>query len=191
MLKIVKDRDPIWETDDFSVLLIGTSIYNNLSGGFQSKIRFKYPEVNVSNNKTKYGDLSKIGTRLTIYGTPKISLLYICGYQRPNKDTVDYKALEHCLRTANAEFKGEKVLSTILGHSFFEGNGDKEKCLKILEDNTPDLDITVYDYEQKKRRTEIYEQQKYLQSLKYTDKEKFEKLNSVFDLYLKKLYLNG
>ena len=191
MLKIIKGKDPIWETDKFDVILIGTSIYNQLNGGFQSKIKYKYPIVDEKNRETKYADFSKLGTRITINDTPTISLMYICGYPRPNIDTVDYDSLTKCLLTANAEFRGKKVLTTILGSSQFDGNGDKDKCLKIIKDSTKDLDITLYDYEQKKRADEIREQKMYLKSLQYTDIEKYNKLKDVFDLYLKKLYLNG
>lgn len=191
MLKIIKDKDPIWETDNFDVILIGTSIYNQLNGGFQSKMKYKYPMVDEKNRETKYADFSKLGTRITINDTPIISLMYICGYPRPNIDTVDYDSLTKCLLTANAEFRGKKVMATILGSSQFDGNGDKDKCLKIIEDSTKDLDITLYDYEQKKRADEIREQKMYLKSLQYTDIEKYNKLKNVFDLYLKKLYLNG
>ena len=191
MLKIIKDKDPIWETDNFDVILIGTSIYNQLNGGFQSKIKYKYPIVDEKNRETKYADFSKLGTRITINDTPTISLMYICGYPRPNIDTVDYDSLTKCLLTANAEFRGKKVLTTILGSSQYDGNGDKDKCLKIIEETTKDLDITLYDYKQKKRQDEIKEQKKYLKSLQYTDIEKYNKLKNVFDLYLKKLYLNG
>lgn len=191
MLKIVKDKDPIWDTEEFDVLLVGTSIYNQMNGGFQSKVRYKFPIVEDKNNKTKYADTAKLGTRLTIEGEPTISIMYICGYPRPNSPTIDYEALECCLRTANAEFRGKKVLTTLVGSSEFDGGGDKEKCLKIIEENTNDLDITVYDYVQKKRKDEIDEQRLYLKSLQYTNKDKYEKLKTVFDLYLKKLYLNG
>ncbi len=191
MLKIIKDKDPIWETDKFDVILIGTSIYNQLNGGFQSKMKYKYPIVDEKNRETKYADFSKLGTRITINDTPIISLMYICGYPRPNIDTVDYDSLTKCLLTANAEFRGKKVMATIIGSSQFDGNGDKDKCLKIIEDTTKDLDITLYDYEQKKRADEIREQKMYLKSLQYTDIEKYNKLKDVFDLYLKKLYLNG
>ena len=191
MLKIIKDKDPIWETDNFDVILIGTSIYNQLNGGFQSKIKYKYPIVDEKNRETKYADFSKLGTRITINDTPIISLMYICGYPRPNIDTVDYDSLTKCLLTANAEFRGKKIMATIIGSSQFDGNGDKDKCLKIIKDSTKDLDITLYDYEQKKRIDEIREQKMYLKSLQYTDIEKYNKLKDVFDLYLKKLYLNG
>lgn len=191
MIKFVKDKDPIWDTDEFDVILIGTSVYNWMSGGFQSKIRFKYPIVEEENKKTRFGDMSKLGTRITIYNKPIVSLMYMCGTNGTKNDTVDYDGLTKCLQTANAEFKGKKCMCTIIGSTQFDGRGDREKCLQILEENTKDLDITVYDYEQKPRIQEIKEQRKYLASLRVSDQEKYEQLKSVFDLYLKKLYLNG
>lgn len=191
MITIVKDKDPIWDTDDFDVILIGTSVYNWMNGGFQSKIRFKYPKAEEENKKTRYGDFSKLGSRVTIYAKPIISLMYMCGKCATKDDTVDYDALKKCLQTANAEFKGKKCMCTIIGSSKFDGRGDREKCLQILEENTKDLDLTVYDYEQKVRQDEIGEHRKYLTSLRLTDTEKYQQLKSVFDLYLKKLYLNG
>ena len=191
MLKIVKDKDPIWNTEDFDVLLIGTSIYNQMDGGFQSKIRYKYPIVEETNKKTKYADTSKLGQSVTINGNPTISIMYVCGYPRPNKESVDYNALKRCFLTANAEFKGKKVLTTIVGSSQFDGNGDKNQCLEIIQECTKDLNLTVYDYVQKKKKDEIDEQKQYLKSLQFTDVEKYKKLKNVFDLYLKKLYLNG
>lgn len=191
MITIVKDKDPIWDTDNFDVILIGTSVYNWMNGGFQSKIRFKYPKVDEENKKTRFGDMSKLGSRITVYETPIISLMYMCGTYTTKKDTVNYDALIKCLQTANAEFKGKKCMCTIIGASKFDGRGDREKCLKILEENTKDLDLTVYDYDQKARQEEIKEQRRYLASLRLSNDEKYEQLRSVFDIYLKKLYLNG
>lgn len=191
MMTIVKDKDPIWDTDDFDVVLVGTSVYNQLNGGFQSKMRYKYPFIDEENRKTKYADYSKMGTRVTVGKEPSISLLYISGNYKTLSTTLNYEALEKCLQTANAEFKGKKVVTTVLGSTRFDGRGDKEKCLKIIEENTSDLDLTVYDYEQKTRKEEVDEQNKYLSFLRRTNQEKYQQLKSVFDLYLKKLYLNG
>lgn len=191
MMTVVKDKDPIWDTDDFDVVLVGTSVYNQLNGGFQSKMRYKYPFIDEENRKTKYADYSKMGTRITVGKEPSISLLYISGNYKTLSTTLNYEALEKCLQTANAEFKGKKVVTTVLGSTRFDGRGDKEKCLKIIEENTSDLDLTIYDYEQKTRKEEVDEQIKYLSFLRHTNQEKYQQLKSVFDLYLKKLYLNG
>ena len=154
-MNIVKDKDLIWDTDNYDVILVGTSIYNLLTQGFQSKMRLKYPDILEANNSTPYADKRKYGKRLTIDGTPIISLMYICGYPHSKRDYLNYEALEHCLSTANAEFKGKNVATTILGTSLFDGNGDRERCLEIIENTTKDLNLTVYDFPQYNRRKEI------------------------------------
>lgn len=151
-MNIIKDKDAIWETDKYDVVLVGTSIYCMLTNGFQSKIRFKYPHVDKANDKTPFGDQRKLGKRLTVEpieeGQPIVSLLYIARYPHSKRVFVDYDALENALATANAEFKGKKVMTTLLGETPFDGNGDREKLLKIIEENTKDLDLDVYDYKQ-------------------------------------------
>lgn len=154
-MNIVKDKDLIWDTDKYDVILVGTSIYNLLTQGFQSKLSMKYPYIVDANNSTPYADKRKYGKRLTIQGTPIISLMYICGYPHSKRDYLNYEALEHCLATANAEFKGKNVATTILGTSLFDGNGDRERCMKIIEENTDKLNLTVYDFPQYNRRKEI------------------------------------
>lgn len=154
-MNIVKDKDLIWDTDKYDVILVGTSIYNLLTQGFQSKLTMKYPYIVDANNSTPYADKRKYGKRLTIQGTPIISLMYICGYPHSKRDYLNYEALENCLATANAEFKGKNVATTILGTSLFDGNGDRERCMKIIEENTDKLNLTVYDFPQYNRRKEI------------------------------------
>lgn len=155
MIEIVKDKDLIWDTDKYDVILVGTSIYNLLTQGFQSKMAVKYPYIVKANNTTPYADKRKYGKRLTIEGTPIISLMYICGYPHSKRDYLNYDALENCMATANKEFRGKKVAAPLLGTSLFDGNGDRERCMSIIENNCGDIDLTVYDFPQYNRRKEI------------------------------------
>lgn len=154
-MNIIKDKDLIWDSDKYDVILVGTSIYNLLTQGFQSKMAVKYPYIVGTNNTTKYADTRKYGKRLTIQGEPIISLMYICGYPNSKRDYLNYDALEHCLKTANSEFKGKTVATTVLGSSLFDGNGSKERCMSIIKANAIDLNLTIYDFQQFNRRQEI------------------------------------
>lgn len=149
-MKIIKDVDPIYDTEKYDVILVGTSISGSMASGLQGKIARKYPYVDKENDLQPYRDNRRLGTRLTLKkeGNPIISLCYISKFNMNNRETVLYDSLENCLATANAEFKGKKVLTTIMGSTKVDGNGDRDKCLKIIEENTKDLDIDVYDYEQ-------------------------------------------
>ena len=44
-MKIITNEDLIWKTDNYDVILVGTSIYCMLTNGFQSKMRMKYPYI--------------------------------------------------------------------------------------------------------------------------------------------------
>lgn len=188
--EIIKDKDLIWDTDKYDVILVGTSIYCMLTAGFQSKMRYKYDFIEPSNDETPYGDLRKLGKRLTLdKQTPIISLLYICHYPRGKKVYIDYDALEQCLKTANAEFAGKNVATTIIGSSRFDGNGDKEKCLQLIKEFTPDLNLTIYDYEQLSHREEIRKYTSKTFALKFKDKKLYKEMLEKEDEFLKSQYL--
>jgi hypothetical protein len=189
MINIIKDKEPIWETDKYDVILVGTSIYNMLSNGFQSKLRLKYPYIEEINNSTNYGDLRKLGKRMTIQGKPIISLMYIAKYPNSRREFIDYDALEHALSTANAEFRGKKVLTTMLGCSKFDGNGDKDKVLEIINRTANNLELDVYDYLQLEKRKEIALHFKKIREFETTEPEKFKQLWSIRKELIKDLYL--
>lgn len=193
MITFIKDKEPIYDTEQYDVVLVGTSTHNDLRGNFQAKIGIKYPIVEKVNNKTPYGDLRKLGKRITIDdNTPIISLMYICTYPSRKDNFIDYDALEKCLKTANAEFKGKKVMSTVIGSTSFDGKGDRDKCLEIIEECTKDLDLYVYDYEQISIKEEVERQEDYFKKLrkKYkNDKEMLEKLKELKMEMRNKTYL--
>ena len=190
MVEIIKDKDLIWDTDNYDVILVGTSIYNLLTQGFQSKLAVKYPHIVDANNRTPYADKRKYGKRLTIQGIPTISLMYVCGYPHSKRDFLNYEALAHCLSTANSEFKGAKVATTVVGTSRFDGNGDREKCMQIIEENTADLNLTVYDFPQFNRRQEIAMVcSKWNEYAKRGEWDKWRELKEHKDEIIAKLYL--
>lgn len=191
-MNIITDcKDAIFETDKYDVVLVSTTVYCMLHGGFGMKIGHRYPEVMKVNDSQPYGDLRRLGSRLTVKTKDagiEVSLLYCCRYPTSAKEYVDYEALEHCLRTANAEFKGKKVMCDVLGATKFNGNGDKEKCLQLLKDCLPDVNLTVYDYEQYSSEEEWKRAKRYLAGLKKNDPDKFKRLNLTVDELTEKLY---
>ena len=193
MITIVKDKEPIYDTDNFDVVLMGVSTHNILMGNFQGKMGIKYPIVEKVNNSTPYADLRKLGKRVTIDDNkPIISLMYICTYPSRKDDFIDYDALENCLRTANAEFKGKKVLTTMLGSTKFDGKGDRDKCMKIIEECTKDLNLYVYDYEPITIKEEIKRQNRYFSGIKEKNKgnkKMLEKIKQMMIEMRKKTFL--
>ena len=152
MVHIVEDIDLINEVFNYSHILVGTSIMNTLGNGFQHKVAINFPEVeDMCKTATKYGDQRKLGTATVIEGEPTFILCYITkGRYRPDlkPDTLDYDALRNCLKLIHKRYGGEKIASTIMGASKYEGNGDKEKILAIFEEVFTDCDIWLYDYQQ-------------------------------------------
>ena len=189
MVNIIKDEDAIWHTDEYEVILVGTSTYCMLTNGFQSKLRLKYPYIEKPNNETNYGDKRKLGKRLTIDGKPIISLLYISGYPSCKRVTLDYEALENCLATANKEFKGKRVMTTMIGCSIFDGNGDKNKVMDIINRTCTDIILDIYDYKQLRKRDECDNIIRKKKKKKNINKEKYKELLQNKDEIFKELYL--
>lgn len=159
MITIIKDIDLYNDIEKYDVILVGTNTYQKMTNGFQEKVRKKYPFVYNLNLETKYADKNKMGTRVTTKGsTPIFSLCFITyGYSfRPDlsKDFLDYESLEKCLKTANNEFKGLKVATTIMGSYQYDGSGDKDRILELLTNNSDKIDLYVYDYQQLKTHQE-------------------------------------
>lgn len=193
MVTVIKDKEAIYDTDNFDVVLMGVSTHNMFMGNFQGKMAVKYPIIEKANNSTPYGDKRKLGKRVTIENnTPIISLMYICTYPSRKDSYIDYDALENCLRTANAQFKGKKVLTTVLGSTKFDGKGDKAKCMKIIEECTKDLDLYVYDYELITIKEEIKRQEKYFKKVREQYKGNKEALAKIREMVIemrRKTYL--
>ncbi|MBP5723127.1 MAG: hypothetical protein J6X18_06095 [Bacteroidales bacterium] len=149
-MNIITDKEGIFEVDKYDVILLGTSVYDILSHGLQGKVAIRYPHVAEANHKQPYGDLRRLGTRLTVEkeGCPTVSLLYICGYPKKGVKTLDYDALDRCLNTAAMEFKNKRIITTIMGAYSFDGEGDRERILKMMEEAFKGMDVDVYDYPQ-------------------------------------------
>lgn len=154
MFQIIQRKNPIFFTDNYDVVLVGTSIFGDLEvGGFQAQMRFKYPYIHEINYSQNYGDTRLLGTRVTIEkeGNPTISLLYICGYlNKKTREELDIDALENCLATANAEFKGKRIITIPMGASKIDGGHSKSGCLRYMRKHLTDVDVDVYDYPQEK-----------------------------------------
>lgn len=151
MITIIKDKQLINDVFQYDVILVGTSINNALGNGFQRQIRINFPIVDEINKSTNYGDIRKLGTVKVVATTPIFCLCYINkSKRRPdiNPDYLDYVSLEQCLKLINDNFKGKRIASTIIGLSDYEGNGNREKIMNIIEKNSNNIDLYLYDYKQ-------------------------------------------
>lgn len=178
MLNVIEGDDLYEHINEYDAILIGTGTYCSMSQGLQRKVMLNYPYVQEENMKTKYGDKKKLGTVLDCKekGKPTFILMYVYeGNFRPdkNKEYVSYESVEKCFKIINILYKDKKLASTIIGASKFDGNGDKNKLLKIIENNSSNINITIYDYEQKSRSEELKEQYEKEKKIKETDLEAY------------------
>lgn len=154
MIEVIKDIDLINDVNKYDVILLGTNVYNTLGNGAQYSFKKRYPYIQEQNLKTRYGDVNKMGTILECKeeDQPTIVLLYITkgfGFQ-PHKesDYLSYESLEKCLQLVNILYKGKKIASPFLGSTKFDGNGEKDRIMKIMSETLTDVDFTLYDYYQ-------------------------------------------
>ncbi len=173
-MRIIKDKEPIFDTENYDVILVGTSIYDMLVNGFQGKMACKYPHVEEENHKQSYGDTRRLGTRVTVKkkGCPIVSLMYICRYPRQDLKNLDYDALKQCLTTAALEFKGKRIMTTVLGATEFDGNGTKRRVLRMMEKAFDGMDVDVYDYKQRYRFEETNEKRRQFDAIGITERSK-------------------
>ena len=153
-VKIVEGRDLIYEVKKYDLILVGTSILNNLGNGFQYKVGLNFPEVfDASKTASRYGDIRKLGKVDVVEIKPMFALCYITKsrhHPKTKPDCLEYDALKKCLTTIKTHYGNKKIASTILGHSPFEGGGDKEKVIELFNEILGDCNVTLYDYEQQK-----------------------------------------
>lgn len=173
-MNIIKDKEPIFTTENYDVILVGTSVFDMLVNGFQGKMAYKYPQIEKENHKQSYGDVRRLGTRITVNkkGCPTISLMYICRYPRKDLKNLDYNALKQCLATAAMEFKDKRVMTTVLGASEFDGNGTKRRILRIMTKAFDGMNVDVYDYKQRNLKEEYKEKRQELIDMGITDSRK-------------------
>ena len=178
MVNIVKDIDPIELTKDYDVVMVGVSINNTFLDGFQRKIGLKYPYVYKQYKKLPYANRQRLGQNeyIEVYHKPIIALMHICAFPRKNYESIDYGGLEQCLMSINSKYPGMKCMTVIPGCSWFDGNADKEKVLQIINDTCYDLDVTVYDYQQKHWRQEVAETLREWDALKDTEPDKYAEI---------------
>jgi hypothetical protein len=155
---------------------IDFSSLNNIS------VKNILPKKKKKDLETKYGDKSKLGTILEINmeNEPSFIIFYINnGYNfRPDlaKDYLEYDALAQCLQRLNIEYKGKAIAAPLIGCNRFDGNGDKEKVVKLLNTIITNVDLDIYDYYQKSRNEELIEIFKEEEKMKSIDYNKYREM---------------
>lgn len=179
MINIIQDIDIYEHLNEYDVILVGTNVYCTMSQGLQLQLMLNYPYVYNKNLETKYGDIEKMGTLLECKkeNYPTICLCFITkGYNfRPDleSDYLSYDSLAQCLCKVNIIYKGKNVACPLLGSSRFDGNGDKDKIYEIFKNILTDVNVTIYDYHQKRRDEMMKEVRERELEIKKQDHKKY------------------
>ena len=83
---------------------------------------------------------------------------------------LSYESLEKCLKLINVRYRGKTIACPFIGCSRFDGNGDKEKVLEIINNTLTDVDLVIYDYYQEKRNEKqirVYKEEKEVKKKDY------------------------
>lgn len=155
---IVKDKFLIEDIKKYTIVLVPMSANNSMNSGFAYEIGLNFPPIREKVQTTPYGDRRKFGT-VSVFKDDGITFC-ICfmhtGGQSKQAEYVKYDSLADCLDLININFKGKTVASPILGSTKYDGRGDKEKIINIFKEHCTDIDLILYDYEERNFMDEIY-----------------------------------
>ena len=155
---IVKDKFLIEDIKKYTIVLVPMSANNSMNSGFAYEIGLNFPPIREKVQTTPYGDRRKFGT-VSVFKDEGITFC-ICfmhtGGQSKQAEYVKYDSLADCLDLININFKGKTVASPILGSTKYDGRGDKEKIINIFKEHCTDIDVILYDYEERNFMDEIY-----------------------------------
>jgi hypothetical protein len=161
-MKILKSDRILDDVHDgkYDAVLIPMSIYNSMNKGFAYEVSLNFKGVRDEEKKTPYGDRRKYGTTHKIKNGSVIFIMCYIHTNGFNKDEngifVSYDNLKRCLETVNNEYEGKGVATVIMGANSDDGNGDRDKILEIMENTCKDIELTVYDYEEKDIRLDYF-----------------------------------
>lgn len=128
---------------EFDGLIHGCNCFCNMGAGVALAIKNKYPESYLEDLKTTKGDKSKLGSYSTVTSIHGIIVnLYSQYHYGFGKVNADYDAIASAFKKLNEEFKGLSFCTVKLGAGLAGGNWNIIK--KLIDENTPDLKITVF-----------------------------------------------
>lgn len=154
-MKIIKgDLIALAKAGEFDVICHGCNCFHSFGSGIAKTIKEEFPDAYRADLETPRGDIHKLGT--CSYGDwfredghrVSIANLYTQYKYGRNKDFFEYEAFEKVLQELNSFF-GKYTSSRRWGFPEIGcglAGGDKGRIMKILEENTKDLNVTIVQY---------------------------------------------
>lgn len=147
-LKYVKG-DLVKSAGDYDVILHGCNNFCTMGAGVALYIKRKYPKAYEVDKKTKYGDMSKLGT-ISVAECDDVTVVnaYIQHHFKGADVLVEYYALRECMKRVKEQFSGKKIGLPMIGSGL--AGGDWQVIENIIKDELSGEDVTIVvfnDYE--------------------------------------------
>lgn len=136
------------ENGEFDVIIHGCNAFHRMKSGLAKEISERYPEVVEADNKTTYGDRSKIGTysQCLVNNTIYDGFLIINAYTQfhmnkigePFKDHFEYEGFQNILNELLKNYGSYRFGFPKIGCGL--AGGDEAKIMKMLEDFSKKVD---------------------------------------------------
>ena len=132
----------------FDVIIQGCNCFNTMGAGLAKEIRERMPEVWEADQKTRKGDIQKLGNFTHVIYDDRLYVFncytqYRYGKNHEDGDDmpVDYEAITLCLRKINHFLPGKSIGVPLIGCGL--AGGDWTIVEKIVETELKDMVVTI------------------------------------------------
>jgi O-acetyl-ADP-ribose deacetylase (regulator of RNase III) len=133
---------------EFTAILHGCNCFHIMGSAIALAIKKTFPEAFLADLKTKRGDRDKLGTYSQAVCPIKNgnkTVLVLNGYTQYNissgEDVFEYEAFRRLLRKIRDDMPDVKLGMPLIGCGL--ARGDKDRILKIIEDECNEMDVTI------------------------------------------------
>lgn len=143
---------------EYQLFAHGCNIFNRMGSGIAKEVRERLPELWEADQKTVEGDRTKLGRMSSIgYDDGRIAFNFYtqATFWDPN-DMLSYDAVRSCFKTLNAacqetiDYGLDKPTMCIPMIGAGLARGDWDKIAAIINEVTPNIDITVVEFDDSK-----------------------------------------
>ena len=146
--KVWGDLIKMAKAGEFEVIAHGCNCFRNMGAGIARQIKYVFPEAYEVDRATAHGSKKKLGTlSCASIGDLDVLNLYTQFSYGGGRINVDYKAIEKCFTTVNQMYKNSDVEIGIPLIGCGLAGGDWKKVEQIINSVTPDIDITLVEYD--------------------------------------------
>lgn len=128
----------------FDVIAHGCNCFNTMGAGIARQIADAFPRARKADGKTVRGDRTKLGRYSVSEGKPIILNVYTQYLFGSDQLHVDYEAIREAFRVINSDYAGLELGIPKIGAGL--AGGDWDKIRAIIEEVTPDLNVTVVNF---------------------------------------------